>query len=397
MRCVSPLGHSRAMKSTAALAPLQECGPACVPVHDSPSNRQRPTSTSGTRTRSLSMTGILRGSLPQSPPTGASRGGNTKPLISTHAGSGADRWRGKLAALDWPPPPSPAVGFRRHSKTSLPVLRNTGSASHSLAATLGSVGTAVSAASDAFWMGDRDSQDAHAKSWAAKAAEARARGELWSLREEIQQEKLRAVAPFPFFGRAMRFQDEFSALQITDDGRFSYSAVSFEAPSTADERATSAAAGGGDKRLVITYEGVLVASSAADVEESTMEEREGGEASSIEGRAIVRHEVEESGGGKTRLGVVERGIFRFAIAVSPFYQPSGATVQPLQHPTSPGHLPHRKRHLPYVGPGNCRREPSTSKPRRYPRAKFYAASRCRGGLRAASWFFFVSDVHAEVF
>ncbi|CAJ1338711.1 unnamed protein product, partial [Effrenium voratum] len=59
----------------------------------------------------------------------------------------------------------------------------------------------------------------------SRAAELHNRKELWDVRAEIDKEKLRHVAPFPFFGRAMRFQDEFAALQITDDGRFSYSFV----------------------------------------------------------------------------------------------------------------------------------------------------------------------------
>eukprot|EP00439_Symbiodinium_sp_Y106_P071661 s1435_g12.t3 len=60
---------------------------------------------------------------------------------------------------------------------------------------------------------------------ALRANELANRKELWNLRADIEKEKLRHVAPFPFFGRAMRFQDKFAALQITDDGRFSYSFV----------------------------------------------------------------------------------------------------------------------------------------------------------------------------
>lgn len=181
----------------------------------------------------------------------------------------------------------------------------------------------------------------------ARPTEIRARAELWALRTDIEREKLRSVAPYPFFGRAMRFQDEYSSLQIMDDGRFSYSFVSFDAGDVA-EQATSA--GNESIRRAITYEGVFAMPSTTDVDGNMAEDAE---MAVIEGHALARHESEEHSG-RTCLTNVERGMFRFMITVSPFFQPAYATVQPVR-PPSPGRLPPRKRQLPYVGTGICLR------------------------------------------
>lgn len=255
----------------------------------------------------------------------------------------------KFASLDWPPPPSPTFG---------------GSSQAGLGAT--SPGPAAAA----FGLEGRAS---------ASRPELRARADLWAVRAEIDREKLRCVAPYPFFGRAMRFQDEFSALQITEDGRFSYSTLSFEA-SDSLERAASAAEGEKTGRRVITYEGVFTlaqepdgsspmagglillggtvgagtvgAAAGAGPGAEETDKAEAPEVASIEGKALVCHIIEERGG-RTRLESVQPGVFRFAITVSPFYQPASATVLPLVQPRSPGRPPPRRRNLPYVGTGSA--------------------------------------------
>lgn len=276
-----------------------------------------------------------------------------------------------MAFLDWPPPPSPGMqrqapslgaGAGRGRRKRAP--SGEACASPALDGTVSSASGTLAAAAASATAPEGSSSD---EKFSTRAAEIRARGELWNLRAEIEQNKVRSVVPFPFFGRAMRFEDDFSALQITDDGRFSYSHLSFEAPNGADgssaalERGTGSAVS--DRQVVVTYEGVLVTTSNPDVEETTAEERESQEAHAIEGRGLVRHEVKG-----TRLTHVEKGVYRFAITVSPFYQPTDATVHPLLQPTSPGRLPHRKRQLPYVGAG--RKALACQQPRRYPRAKF---------------------------
>jgi len=186
----------------------------------------------------------------------------------------------------------------------------------------------------------------------------RNRAELWSVRADIEQEKLRNVAPFPFFGRSMRFQDEYSALQITDDGRFSYSSVTVEGsedPAAEEEDCIQ-------KRRVVTYEGILVSPTPEEnfglPEDPFTEALKGqpdDEVATIEAKALTRHEMEDVGG-KTKLSAVEKGNFRFTITVSPYFQPSAATVQPMVRPRSPPRPQPRKKQLPYVGTGVPKRE-----------------------------------------
>jgi len=259
----------------------------------------------------------------------------------------------RLATLDWPPPPSPAHARQGASRTSSWHVGGLG------ATTLAAAGQ------------DRRACNAN------RPAEIKARAELWALRGQIEREKLRSVPPYPFFGRSMRFQDEFSALQITDDGRFSYSTVSFDQPTAADsseQRTGSAGTKGG--RRVTTYEGVFVTPPEGEVgtpehhasgsagahggngasdsteEKGATSSRGDMEVAAIEGKAIACHVIVEEGGGRTRLESVSPGLFRFSITVSPFYNPTGATVQPLVQPRSPGRPPPRRRQLPYVGTGS---------------------------------------------
>lgn len=268
----------------------------------------------------------------------------------------------KLAMMDWPPPPSPAHNTSRATPTSC-------------------------AGSPAGGAGGNDFD----KRPSTRSAEVRARAELWKLRADIEREKLKSVPPQPFFGRPMRFQDEFSALQITDDGRFSYSTVSFEA---ADGESHDTSAGDQQRRHVVTYEGVLVAPMPSEMDDDFLdmwtslsrgESGEDPEVAVVEARAVARTKIEDHGG-RTRLACVERDSLRFAIAVSPFFQPANATVQPFVKPAQ------RCRRLPYVGVGSSgskmpdKRQP---KQRRHgPQLKFSrsAATLTPGGApRGVTW------------
>lgn len=250
------------------------------------------------------------------PPMGA---GGGPPLVG-----GISMGLPKLASFDWPPPPSPAHALSRGSPGCTPgaVVGTSGSRMDDVARKL---------------LQDRRS---------SRVAEVRARAELWTLRDEIDRDVLREVAPYPFFGQPMRFQDETSALQITEDGRFSFSTM-------AAEGEVSDFAGGMDAgpRAVLTYEGVLC---TPPLDDPMLEAVKGDdEVAIIEGRAIVRHEIHEEEG-RTRIVSVDRGQFRFAITVSPFFQPTSATVQAQERPSSPGRPPPRCRRLQWVGKGRTR-------------------------------------------
>mmetsp|Transcript_31890 Transcript_31890/g.75899 ORF Transcript_31890/g.75899 Transcript_31890/m.75899 type:complete len:350 (+) Transcript_31890:75-1124(+) len=220
------------------------------------------------------------------------------------------RTAAKLASLDWPPPPSPAS------------IRGWESLDRGLGAT-----------SPTF-----DQDEGFGKT--SRAAELHNRKELWDVRAEIDKEKLRHVAPFPFFGRAMRFQDEFAALQITDDGRFSYSFVGLNYEVEGEQPS-----GEDPKSRVLTYEGVLI----TPKEEVPLDEEPEAEGSArIEGLAMAKHEIEEVGG-RARLVSISRSSSRFAIVVSPYFQPSMAVVYSLHLAMSPRRP--RRTQLPYVGRG----------------------------------------------
>jgi len=283
----------------------------------------------GTMGRPLEIGGMYR------PPNSAGKTTRPAPM-----GVGAPPFQ-KLASFDWPPPPSPA-GTRRPS----------GAGPGDTAFRSAASGLGATTAADA-------GVEERAKSWASnRPTEVRNRAELWSVRADIEQEKLRNVAPFPFFGRSMRFQDEYSALQITDDGRFSYSSVTIEGsedPAAEEEDCVQ-------KRRVVTYEGILVSPTPEEhfglPEDPFTEALKGqpdDEVATIEAKALARHEMEDVGG-KTKLSSVEKGNFRFTITVSPYFQPSAATVQPMVRPRSPPRPQPRKKQLPYVGTGVPKRE-----------------------------------------
>eukprot|EP00933_Yihiella_yeosuensis_P038966 TRINITY_DN32912_c0_g1_i1.p1 TRINITY_DN32912_c0_g1~~TRINITY_DN32912_c0_g1_i1.p1 ORF type:complete len:394 (+),score=65.05 TRINITY_DN32912_c0_g1_i1:130-1311(+) len=243
-----------------------------------------------------------------------------------HGGVAVDLPWPKLATLEWPPPPSPLGTTRKQMAYS--ASRTTIGSEHDP------------------WL--EDEEDLRKSSM--RPVEVRNRSELWQLRLEIEREKLKHVVPFPFFGQAMRFQDDCSVLQITDDGRFSYSSLEVQDPSETG-RASTPEQNIPRTRNVITYEGVLVATpdseKSADNEEST----QGDEVvATIEGRGMARHEIDEFGG-KTQLVNVERGVFRFAITVNPYFKPNAASVMPMLPPRLPGKPPIRKKLLPYIGEG----------------------------------------------
>mmetsp|Transcript_18365 Transcript_18365/g.50375 ORF Transcript_18365/g.50375 Transcript_18365/m.50375 type:complete len:416 (+) Transcript_18365:108-1355(+) len=215
----------------------------------------------------------------------------------------------KLASPDWPPPPSPShPGWNSAASVG-------GTSRH---------GSSI---------------------YGNSMAEARNLAELWALRAEIDREKLRSVASYPFFGHPMRFQDEHSALQITDDGRFCFSTMDAEATDTSDLAAGEDANAG---RKVLTYEGVFVAPNFDDamLDQAVFFSSSDVEVASVEGKALVRHELLG-----TRIVNLQRGHFRFAITVTPLYEPTDARVQSFGRSLSPGRPPPRCRRLHYVGAG----------------------------------------------
>mmetsp|Transcript_8716 Transcript_8716/g.20762 ORF Transcript_8716/g.20762 Transcript_8716/m.20762 type:complete len:375 (+) Transcript_8716:113-1237(+) len=277
--------------------------------------------------------------------------------------------RATLASLDWPPPPSPATMLRPASGVV------------DLSRSLGSLAMSGTCPPPAF----TESQAA------LRANELNNRKELWNLRADIEKEKLRHVAPFPFFGLAMRFQDKFAALQITDDGRFSYSFVGLNQEVDVED-SEPVQVEDDPKSRVRTYEGILVSS----LDEEPLEPFEPAElepegTATIQGLAMLRHEIEEVGG-RARLVNVTRSSSRFAIVVSPYFQPSMAVVHSLHLALSPRRP--RRTQLPFVGSGmkrDARASPAktgdiwrlTQERRRAPKPKF-SKSGSTGMLPAAA-------------
>lgn len=303
----------------------------------------------------------------------ASKGSRTLPPMDAMPGP-------KLATFDWPPPPSPANAHGHHI----------GGASGHGAGTSSDLRTGWTLkSSNAVGLGAASRAEVERElvksTW--RPAEIRARADLWALRADIEREKLRMVAPYPFFGCAMRFQDDFAALQITEDGRFSFSDVSVEVPD-ASEQGPESVVDGKERRRVVTYEGVFTTSSEPSYEEDDSQaaskdskdqpsEKVDPEVAGIEGRSLARYEIEECGG-QSRLVSVERGSYRFIFTVSPFFQPSHATVQLMLRPRSPGHPPPRCRRLPYVGTGEPVKKSNTQKRRR-----LFQAPRLKGSGSAS--------------
>ena len=168
--------------------------------------------------------------------------------------------------------------------------------------------------------------------------QAHARADVWEARALIERESIRQVPPHPYMGRAMRFEDEYSALQLTGDGRFSYSILETESNSSTK----------GATRRVTTYEGVCA---PFDLDSSTgFAGFASREPNAVEGRALLRHEAIESDGASI-ITRVDRDAFTFAIAVSPFTSPSEETLSTVQACSPSISLGSRCRRLPYVGRG----------------------------------------------
>lgn len=211
----------------------------------------------------------------------------------------------------------------------------------------------------------------------ALSPEMQNRSQLWAVRAEIEKEKLKMVAPFPFFGHNMRFEDDFAALQITEDGRFSFSEMCVVNDNKSpDDEPVIGKMKAPVVRRIITYEGIFDGPHLPAPEEDHEQPAAGGqkkkEASSgkakskdaeaeeapgqapciagIEATARVKHEIIDSGG-RTRLVNVERGCFRFAIIVSPCFGPDHAILKVL---TRCGKIVRGgRRMLQYVGVGPC--------------------------------------------
>lgn len=285
----------------------------------------------------------------------------------------------KLACFNWPPPPSPASSSKPSNSSALPNFKG------------GASGLLVLGGTGELNLGDTGSSS-------GVSLDMKNRGELWEIRSEIEREKLRMVAPYPFFGNPMRFSDDFAAMQITEDGRFSYSEMLLEAAEAEGSNPIKSS-----RSRIVTYEGVFsgpytpgedeedqqVAPGKGKHKESKAEEQKAEpdhELAAIEATALVKHEMAESGG-RSKLVLVERGVFRFAITVSPFFHPNYATIKVLVRNRSPGHPPPRARKLPYVGPGGPsklvggtmkRCNSSTGFVARQPRDRRKAGSRLKG-------------------
>jgi len=234
----------------------------------------------------------------------------------------------KFASFDFPAPPSPA-------HCSPPPLLRKSSSSPSMT---GSVKKQYTPYIGGLASITRLPETAKFIEPEVRTEQMRLRTEIWSSRIDIEKEKLSYVSPFPFFGHAMRFQDEFCALQITDDGRFIYSVCGSEED--------------GRQHICTTYEGVFgPAENLADavLDPTARPSKEYPEGALIEGRALVKHDIAEEKG-TSRLVHVERGFWRLAITVFPFVQPNSAAVHLLKA-HSPGNPAPRCRRIPHVGPG----------------------------------------------
>eukprot|EP00927_Polykrikos_kofoidii_P050338 TRINITY_DN44250_c0_g1_i1.p1 TRINITY_DN44250_c0_g1~~TRINITY_DN44250_c0_g1_i1.p1 ORF type:complete len:402 (-),score=45.18 TRINITY_DN44250_c0_g1_i1:149-1354(-) len=231
----------------------------------------------------------------------------------------------QLASFDWPPPPSPALSLTRR-------FDQEGNVSTTALKTQGSVA----------WSSDIGCNALFGRS-TSRNPDAQARTKLWSLRDEIEREKLRDVPPYPFFDNSFRFQDDSCLLQLAGDGRFSFATMVGDGQIS--EFASSEHA---SNRAVMTYEGVLcnppLDDPMLDVAKSDAE------VATVEGRGMFRYEVEEVVGG-TRIVNIERGRSRFAITVSPFFEPTVATVQVQEKVSSASRPPPRHRRLHLVGKG----------------------------------------------
>lgn len=167
-------------------------------------------------------------------------------------------------------------------------------------------------------------------------------GELQALRCEVQRQRARCVAPYPFTGRRMHFRDDAgSSLRLLGDGRFQY------------EQRQLLSAG---RQMITTIEGVLAG--AAPGAESDFTTAVYVDADSnvarIELQAMLRSETEELKGGSQGGSVVRpRSVTaedgRIKLTIGPFFAVEYAEVEPLGHlSTKHGAWPPRLVRLPCV-------------------------------------------------
>eukprot|EP00927_Polykrikos_kofoidii_P084107 TRINITY_DN8780_c0_g1_i1.p1 TRINITY_DN8780_c0_g1~~TRINITY_DN8780_c0_g1_i1.p1 ORF type:complete len:386 (+),score=25.06 TRINITY_DN8780_c0_g1_i1:53-1159(+) len=231
----------------------------------------------------------------------------------------------QMASLDWPPPPSPQHAFASGSPK-------------------GGYGVSIvgSFGSDKFGLNEKViSSSQHRPN--SRPSEVIARAKLWSLRGEIDANKLREVVSYPFLNNPMQFQDESAGLQITTDGRFSFSTLACESDTGDVVGGAEAAA-----RTVVTHEGVLCNPRTGNPMLEPF--KHDPEVAVVEGRGMIRLQTEDVDG-RTRVISVEGGICRFAISVNPFFAPKTATVQLQDGISISGRPAPRIRRLQWVGPG----------------------------------------------
>jgi hypothetical protein len=167
-------------------------------------------------------------------------------------------------------------------------------------------------------------------------------GELQALRCEVQRQRARCVAPYPFTGRRMHFRDDAgSSLRLLGDGRFQY------------EQRQILSAG---RQIITTIEGVLagaVPGAEGDFTTAVYVDADSNVAR-IELQAMLRSETEELKGGSQGGSVVRpRSVTsvdgRLKLTIGPFFAVEYAEVEPLGHLSSKhGAWPPRLVRLPCV-------------------------------------------------
>lgn len=166
--------------------------------------------------------------------------------------------------------------------------------------------------------------------------------ELQALRAEVQRQRSRCVAPYPFTGRRMHFRDDTGfSLRLLGDGRFQY------------EQKQLLSAG---RQCTTSIEGVLagaVPGSETNFTTAVFVDADSNLAR-IELQAMMRSEIEEitrgsRGGCVLRPRKVETVDGRLKLTIGPFFAPEYAEVEPLGHlSTKQGTWPPRLVRLPCV-------------------------------------------------
>lgn len=191
--------------------------------------------------------------------------------------------------------------------------------------------------------------------------------DLRTFRAEVDRARSRCVAPYPFTGRRMKFQEDGATLELLSDGRFIY----------AQKELLSV-----DRLRVTAYEGVLAGAVPGGESEhaSPVVVDADTNVARIELRGIVRHEEEgpKAGGNGMRPILVERADVRFRLTISPFFAVKHAEVEPLFDVHSSNGWPPKVVQLPCLyadaicGTGDAASSPRAS-------AKHSAKTRDHGG------------------